>query len=128
MPGNADLDLPMSLSPALTWSISPTPKMEDFADRLQDRVNHGLSPPSDDAGGTKRRLPPLRRDKRPVGLLLDTGHATAGAITEILRRFGSGSCTFISRMCAATCLSESSKRFGSRRSSGDSLPSPAMAM
>ena len=43
-----------------------------------------------------------------VGLLLDTGHATAAGAdyAEIIRRFGSTSCTFISKMCVDMSSSE----------------------
>ena len=95
MPGNADLDLPMSLSPALT-SVdlsSYARKMEDFADRLQEQgltlaYHHHLMMLVE-RGEEIAAFCDATNDS--VGLLLDTGHATAAGAdyTEILRRFGS---------------------------------------
>ncbi len=94
MPGNADLDLPLSLSPALTSIDLPAyaSRMEEFTDRLQQEgltlaYHHHLMMLVE-RGEEISAFCEATDDS--VGLLLDTGHATAAGAdyAEILRRFG----------------------------------------
>jgi inosose dehydratase len=95
MPGNGDLDLPLSLSPALTSIDLPAyaRKMEEFTDRLKQEglilaYHHHLMMLVE-RGEEISAFCEATDDS--VGLMLDTGHATAAGAdyAEILRRFGS---------------------------------------
>ena len=95
MPGNADLNLPLSQSPQLKSIDLPAyaRKVEVFSERLKEEglvfaYHHHLMMLVEKADEIAAFCDAT---KDSVGLLLDTGHATAAGAdyAEIIRRFGS---------------------------------------
>jgi inosose dehydratase len=95
IPGNGDLNLPLSQSPQLKSIDLPTyaRKVETFSERLREQglvfaYHHHLMMLVEKAEEIDAFCDATEDS---VGLLLDTGHATAAGAdyTEILRKFGS---------------------------------------
>ena len=95
VPGNGDWNLPLSQGPALTSIDLPAyaRKVEEFSDRLKEQglvfaYHHHLMMLVEKA---EEIAAFCDATEDSVGLLLDTGHATAGGADygEIIRRFGS---------------------------------------
>jgi inosose dehydratase len=95
VPGNGDWNLPLSQGPALTSIDLPAyaRKVEEFSDRLTEQglvfaYHHHLMMLVEKA---EEIAAFCDATDDSVGLLLDTGHATAGGADygEIIRRFGS---------------------------------------